>query len=62
MLFTCSNPGHKHTHAPAADHGQTVTNGKKHFTVDIHCHVHVPEADAMLKDVQAAISMSTPMR
>ena len=54
MLFTCSNPGHKHTHAPAADHGQTVTNGKKHFTVDIHCHVHVPEADAMLKDVQAA--------
>lgn len=54
MLFTCSNPGHKHTHAPAADHGQTVTNGKKHFTVDIHCHVHVPEADVMLKNAEAA--------
>ncbi len=54
MLFTCSNSAHKHAHAPAADHGQTVTDGKKHFTVDIHCHVHVSEADAMLADFKSA--------
>jgi aminocarboxymuconate-semialdehyde decarboxylase len=50
MLFTCSNP------APAGDtgHHRTVTDGKKHFTVDIHCHLHVPDADAMLKDAKAA--------
>ena len=53
MLFTCGPHGHR---APAADHGHThqARNGKKHFTVDIHCHVHVPEADAMLKDPRAA--------
>ncbi len=54
MLFTCSDP--THNHAPAGDtgHHRTVTNGKKHFTVDIHCHLHVPAADAMLKDAKAA--------
>lgn len=54
MLFTCSNPAHRH--GPAGDHGhhRAVTDGKKHFTVDIHCHLHVPEADAMLKDAKAA--------
>jgi aminocarboxymuconate-semialdehyde decarboxylase len=53
MLFTCGDHPHR---APAADHGHkhVVRNGNKHFTVDIHCHVHVPEADAMLKDAQAA--------
>ena len=50
MFFKCA------THAPASDHGhaQTVSNGNKHFTVDIHCHVHVPEADAMLPDTAVA--------
>ncbi|MCZ6586511.1 MAG: amidohydrolase family protein [Alphaproteobacteria bacterium] len=44
MLFKCA------THAPAADHGHshTVKSGRKHLTVDIHCHVHVPECDAMV--------------
>jgi aminocarboxymuconate-semialdehyde decarboxylase len=50
MFFKCA------THAPAGDHGhaQTVSNGKKHFTVDIYCHVHVPAADAMLEDPSVA--------
>ena len=50
MFFKCA------THAPASDHGhaQTVSRGKKHFTVDIHCHVHVPDADAMLANASAA--------
>ena len=54
MFFKCSPFGHFYqnhiAHAPANEgHGETVTNGKKHFTVDIHCHIHVPEADEMLK-------------
>ena len=50
MFFKCA------THAPASDHGhaKTVSNGNKHFTVDIHCHVHVPDADAMLANASAA--------
>ena len=46
MFFKCAN------HAPA-DHsqGQTVSRNNKHFTVDIHCHIQVPEADAMLKQL-----------
>jgi aminocarboxymuconate-semialdehyde decarboxylase len=58
MLFTCTDHTHHHGahHAPAGDtgHHRAVTDGKKHFTVDIHCHLHVPEADAMLKDAEAA--------
>lgn len=44
MLFRCA------PHAPATDHGHaaTVSNGIKHLTVDIHCHIHVPAADALL--------------
>ncbi len=43
MLFKCA------THEPAADqgHSQTVKSGRKHLTVDIHCHVHIPEIDSM---------------
>ena len=58
MLFKCAH------HAPATGHGhshaRTVKRDKKHITVDIHCHVHVPEADKMvagemtLKDLPAA--------
>ena len=50
MFFKCA------THAPASDHGHTesVSNANKHFTVDIHCHVHVPAADEMLADPSVA--------
>ena len=44
MLYRCA------PHSPAADHGHSqVIKGKhKHLTVDIHCHVHVPECDVMV--------------
>ncbi len=55
MLFTCSpRPAQRAAaHGPATDHGHSVpvTNGKKSLTVDIHCHIHVPAADAMLADL-----------
>lgn len=54
MLFTCSNPAHNHAPGGDTGHHRTVTDGKKHFTVDIHCHVHVPEADTMLEDFKSA--------
>lgn len=46
MLYRCAN------RAPAADHGHaaTVRRGNKYLTVDIHCHVHVPEADDLLRE------------
>ena len=46
MLFKCSH------HGPATDHGhgQTVKRDNKHLTVDIHCHVHVPECDDMVSE------------
>ena len=55
MLFRCA------THAPAADHGHghTVTNGKKYFTVDIHCHIHVPAADAQLRELTPDVGPGT---
>jgi aminocarboxymuconate-semialdehyde decarboxylase len=58
MLFKCA------THAPATDHGhrQTVTDGKKHFAVDIHCHIHVPAADAMVKAAGLDASLADPFR
>ncbi|CAN0408131.1 unnamed protein product, partial [Discosporangium mesarthrocarpum] len=46
---------HRHgpQHAPASDHGHaaTASNAGKHLTVDIHCHVHVPEVDKMCEGV-----------
>jgi len=48
MLYKC---GHT-THAPATDFGQApgaAKDDKSFFTVDLHCHLHVPEADAMLE-------------
>ena len=54
MFVKCQAPGHVHhnqaAHAPAG-HAHTVSDGKKHFTVDIHCHLHVAEADEMLKSL-----------
>ena len=56
MFFKCPPFGHAHhspaTLAPADEgHSQHISNGKKHFTVDIHCHIHVPAADQMLKNL-----------
>lgn len=56
MLFKC---GHTHAHhapgaacSPAAEGGHTVKVEKLGVrTVDIHCHLQVPEVDAMVKDV-----------
>jgi aminocarboxymuconate-semialdehyde decarboxylase len=46
MFFKCAN------HAPADQaRGHTISRNNKHFTVDIHCHIQVPEADAMLKQL-----------
>lgn len=51
MLFRCGHPGHHHR-APSNDQGYAVRGRRRHahFTVDIHCHMHVPEADAMIPD------------
>ncbi|HET9316156.1 MAG TPA: amidohydrolase family protein, partial [Vicinamibacteria bacterium] len=43
MLFTC--PG------AAARGGAPRATGRRHVCVDIHCHVQVPAADEMIKDV-----------
>ena len=50
MFFKCANHapadnnlGHNHTH--------TVARNNKHFTIDIHCHIQVPEADRMLQEL-----------
>jgi aminocarboxymuconate-semialdehyde decarboxylase len=60
MLFRCAPHA---PHAPATGHGHghaaTVGDGKKHFTVDIHCHIHVPEADALLNDLAPPDSGAT---
>ena len=47
MLFTC--PG-------AAARGgvsRTVKGGRRHLCIDVHCHVHYPPADEMVKGVFA---------
>ncbi|MDH3308126.1 MAG: amidohydrolase [Acidimicrobiia bacterium] len=56
MFFKCV------THAPADDRGQApvVTGGQKHLTVDIHCHVHVPAADALLPPLSATDDSKAP--
>jgi len=43
MLFQCA------THSSSKDHGhsKTIKSENKHLTVDIHCHVHIPEVDTM---------------
>ena len=45
MLFTCP--------ADAARGGRPSTGkgGRRHACVDVHCHVHYPPADEMVKDV-----------
>ena len=53
MLFKCGhNHAHGAHHAPASDAGARAARvdqlGVR--TVDIHCHLHVPEVDSMLQD------------
>lgn len=43
MLFTC--PGN----AARGGHRQAATGGRRHLCVDVHCHVHYPPADEMVK-------------
>ena len=47
MLFTCLPPGAR---IEGRFPGPSRPRGR-HFTVDIHCHVHTPEADAMVEGV-----------
>ena len=47
MLFTCLPPGGR---IEGRFPGPPRPRGK-HFTVDIHCHVHTPKADEIVKDV-----------
>jgi aminocarboxymuconate-semialdehyde decarboxylase len=44
MLFTCP---------AAAAHGgvRRARGGRRHACIDIHCHVHVPAADEMIRDI-----------
>ena len=49
MFFKCSPHAPADEGAPGHAHAQTVARDNKHFTVDIHCHIHVPEADKMLQ-------------
>ncbi len=47
MLFQCGP--HAPAGGPAASGpGRTVKRDRKHLTVDIHCHLHVPEADEVV--------------
>ena len=61
MLFKCGHhgPHHAQHHGPATDHGhgQRVSRDNKHLTVDIHCHVHVPESDKMVEGVMTLEDM-----
>lgn len=53
MLFKCGhNHAHGARHAPASDAGTRAAwvDQLGVRTVDIHCHLHVPEVDSMLKD------------
>jgi aminocarboxymuconate-semialdehyde decarboxylase len=49
MLFTCG-PRNCAAARPAAR--KIVKSGRKSFSVDLHCHVHTPEADVIAKQTQ----------
>jgi aminocarboxymuconate-semialdehyde decarboxylase len=48
MFYRCA------PHAAAADHGHSylLGHGKKHFTVDIHCHVALPAINAIFEGIE----------
>jgi len=45
VLFTC--PGA----AARGGEGRAAKGGRRHFCIDLHCHVHYPPADEMVKHV-----------
>ena len=47
MLFTC--PGA----AARGGHSGATRGGRRHVCIDVHCHVHYPPADEMVKHVFA---------
>ena len=62
MPFHRCAPATSVNRAPATDHSHTVTatDGRKHFTVDIHCHMLVPAAVEMVKSVPGAQGSTPP--
>ena len=45
MLFTCPGP------VARGGDSRKVKGRRRHLCVDVHCHVHYPPADEMVKDV-----------
>lgn len=48
MFYSCAPP---QAGSSRTAHKKIVRKGKCSLTVDIHCHVHTPAADALVKDV-----------
>ncbi|MBF0277426.1 MAG: amidohydrolase [SAR324 cluster bacterium] len=49
MFFKCTHQNSADQSGGNQSRTQTVVRNHKHFTVDIHCHIHVPEADKLLQ-------------
>jgi hypothetical protein len=45
VLFTCPGPGAR------GGESRTAKGRRRHLCIDVHCHVHHPPADGMVKDV-----------
>ena len=50
MLFRCP-PQAPAGGSAASGPPRTIVRDRKHLTVDIHCHLHVPEADELVADI-----------
>ncbi len=63
MFFTCSSHGRTRSAAAAKSPSRKFVKrpkgAKKTLSVDLHCHVHVPEADAIAK--QTAMPARDPV-
>jgi aminocarboxymuconate-semialdehyde decarboxylase len=49
-LHTCHAQAFSSTNDRASDSGHLVRSRSRALTVDVHCHVQVPEADSLVKD------------
>jgi len=56
MMYTCAPSGGAASHS---SHRKVVKRGNKTLSVDLHCHVHVPEAAAIAK--QTAVPPGDPL-
>jgi len=56
MMYTCAPSGGAASHS---SHRKVVKRGNKTLAVDLHCHVHVPEAAAIAK--QTAMPAPDPL-